>query len=244
MTNYDIYKLVNFVTRKDFKGTPETLSNFNRLLQKANREKFKEEFLTYQANQNMNDRLSPFEVQEDVADLTTTTTTITLPTGYAHFIGMYWVDEDEYSRVFDLVTDDQWDMRCGSTLTIPTNEYPICKIVNDKLYIKPSLDQSGEGLLIFYGSGSVGLSDSAIEALSSDFMTLGNKSYTYNPSTQVCYVAYPSSYGELVSILDDNDYEVFTDWTLRSGIIDSVAYNIYEFNNLTTQTDFNFTFNF
>jgi len=139
MTNEDIYKLVNFVTRKDTKGTPETAFNFSRLLQQANLDHFEDEYKVYQIDQNTNDSISPFEVRQLVSGLTTTTTAITLPTDYAHFIGMYWTDADSLDRAFDLVTDEEWDMRCGSTITIPSNNYPICKLVGDKIYVKPNL---------------------------------------------------------------------------------------------------------
>jgi uncharacterized protein (TIGR02145 family) len=138
MTNYDIYKLVKFVLRKDDKGYPEILKNFSKLLQQSSLDHFKEQYNIYQQTQEINDSLSPFEVRQAVSGLTTTTTTITLPTNYAHFIGMYWIDADGYDRAFDLVTDDEWDVRCGSTITVPSNSYPICKIVNDYLYVKPT----------------------------------------------------------------------------------------------------------
>lgn len=137
MTNNDIYNLLNFLIRKDAKGKPVVVDNMTRLLQQANMELFKEEFSKYQVNQDISDSLAPFEVQVDVSTLTVSTTKITLPTNYAHFIGMYWTDSDSYDRAFDLVTDDQWDMRCSSTLTIPTNSYPICKVVDDSIYVKP-----------------------------------------------------------------------------------------------------------
>jgi uncharacterized protein (TIGR02145 family) len=147
MTNDDIYNLVNFIVRKDKKGSPDIIQNFTRLLREADSDHFKQEYLRYQQNQNVNDSLSVFEVKQDVSDLTTSNldpteafSTITLPSDYAHFIGMYWNDSDSLDRAFDLVTDDQWDMRCASTLTIPSNKYPICKISSDKLYIKPSFD--------------------------------------------------------------------------------------------------------
>jgi hypothetical protein len=138
MTNYDIYKLVKFVLRKDDKGYPEILKNFSKLLQQSSLDHFKEQYNIYQQTQEINDSLSPFEVRQAISGLTATATTITLPTDYAHFIGMYWTDSDSYDRAFDLVTDDEWDMRCGSTITIPSDEYPICKIVNSKLYVKPN----------------------------------------------------------------------------------------------------------
>jgi len=244
MTNNDIVKLINLITRKDNRGNPNFVENFNRLLQKANIDQYQDKYTSYQVDQDINDSLSPFEVIEDVSDLTTTTNTITLPDDYASFIAMSWVDDEGKTRVFDLVTDEQWSMRCSSTLSLPTNNHPICKLVGDKLYIKPYLEMGDSGLLVYYGSGAKSLTMSEVTSLSSETMTTGNKTYAYSPTEQVCYVAYPSSYGDLVSILDDNGYEVISDWTLSSGTVNTVDYNIYEFDNLTTQIDFDYTFKF
>ena len=78
---------------------------------------------------------------EDATDLNPTTTTLDVPADYAHFVGMYYTDDDGNARAFDLVTDEQWDMRCGSTITIPSDEYPICKIVGSKIYTMPDMQQ-------------------------------------------------------------------------------------------------------
>ena len=68
------------------------------------------------------------------------------------------------------------------------------------------------------------------------------------------YFAYPASYGQLVSILDANGFEIKNDFTIRTVTFTlngsyfvnptNVTYYIYEFNNLTTQTNFNITFKF
>jgi hypothetical protein len=244
MTNDDIYNLVKFVLRKDDKGYPEIIKNFSKLLQQSSLDHFKEKYLEYQRTQEENDSMSPFEVRQAVSGLTTSTNRITLPTDYAHFIGMYWVDSDSNTRAFDLVTDDQWDMRLGSTVTIPSNNYPICKLSNDYVYINPTMVAGTADLYLYYGVGAVGLSDAQVGALSSQVMTTGSKTFSYSPSTQVCYFAYLDTYGTLSSITDDNGYEVLSDWTRRSGTIDTFTYYIYEFDNLTTQTDFEYTFNF
>ena len=251
MTNYDIYKLVKFILRKDDKGYPEILKNFSKLLQQSSLDHFKEKYVLYQQTQGINDSLSPFEVMQSVSGLTTTATTITLPDDYAHFIGMYWTDEDGNDRVFDLVTDSEWDMRLSSTITVPSNSYPICRIRDSYLDIKPNMED--EGFATYYGVGAKGLTVAQIQELTSVVVTKANRSYDFSPSTQVYYYAYPSSYGDLVSILDDNGFETISDWTktVRSFTTNppyytqsAANYNVYEFNNLTTQTNFTNTFNF
>lgn len=105
----------------------------------------------------------------------------------------------------------------------------------------------------YYGVGAVGLSVAQVQGLTKQIVATGNKTYTFSPSNQVYYCAYPASYGVLTSILDTNGFEVIGDFTLRVVSFTNnspnykggtVSYNVYEFNNLTTQTNFNITFKF
>jgi hypothetical protein len=75
----------------------------------------------------------------------------------------------------------------------------------------------------------------------------GTKTFSFSPTSQVYYFCYPASYGALSSIKDPNNFETISDWTLRTENItgldgNAVSYNIWEFNNITTQTAYNYTF--
>lgn len=105
----------------------------------------------------------------------------------------------------------------------------------------------------YYGSGNAALTVADIQGLTKQVVNIGTKVYTFNPSTEVMYIAYPASYGTLSSILDPNGFETIADWTLRVESFTNnspdyeggtVSYNVYEFDNLTTQTDFEITFIF
>lgn len=106
----------------------------------------------------------------------------------------------------------------------------------------------------YYGVGSQGLSVSQLQQLTKAVVSKSNKTYTFSPSNQVFYFAYPQSYGQLISILDPNNFETISDWTLRTETFIpnppyfkntvNVTYYVYEFKNLTTQTNFNITFKF
>lgn len=251
MTNNDIYKLVNFIVRKEGRGSPDILKNFTYVLQQANSDKFKFEYQKYQYNQNINDILSPFEVAVNVGGITTTATTITVPDDYAHFVGMYWTDNSGHDRAFDLVTDSQWDSRWGSTLTLPTDKYPICRIRGNYIDVNPSMETTG--LPSYYGVGAIGLSVAEIQQLTMVNVAKGDKAYNFSPTSQVFYYAYPASYGDLTSILDDNGFETISDWvkTTRSFTSNppyytysTTDYNVYEFDHITTQVDFTNTFKF
>ena len=69
----------------------------------------------------------------------------------------------------------------------------------------------------------------------------------FSPVVQVYYFAYPDSYSSLTSILDQNGFETIGDWTVSTVSVTNsygavISYRQYEFNNLTTQTDFTNTF--
>ena len=105
----------------------------------------------------------------------------------------------------------------------------------------------------YYGVGAPGLSVAAVQGLTKAIQAKANRTYAFSPSSEVYYYAYPASFGLLTSILDANGFETIGDWTLSvvsftnnppdyEGI--ATNYNVYEFDNLTTQTAFNNTFIF
>lgn len=100
----------------------------------------------------------------------------------------------------------------------------------------------------YYGSGAQGLTPVQIQALTADLSTRGDKSYLFNPTIEVYYIAYPAAYGHLTSIIDNNGFETLPGWTASLENFTestlSISYYIYEFNNLTTQVDFTNTFKY
>lgn len=106
----------------------------------------------------------------------------------------------------------------------------------------------------YYGVGEKNLNAYQIQQLSKQVSSKSNKTYIFNSNNQVYYFAYPSSYGNLISILDTNGFEIINDFTLKVMEFNSnppyfnntvpVNYNVYEFNNLTSQTNFSITFKF
>ena len=105
----------------------------------------------------------------------------------------------------------------------------------------------------YYGVGAAALSVANLQALTKQVVAKANHTYTFNPTSQKMYYAYPASYGTLTSIIDPNGFNITADWTLSTPTFTnnptnynggSVTYNVYEYNNLTTQTSFNVIFNF
>jgi hypothetical protein len=101
----------------------------------------------------------------------------------------------------------------------------------------------------YYGVGAPGLDATAIAALTKLIQTKSNKTTVTSPTSQVYYFSYPQSYGNLTSILDQSGFETLGDYTLRTVTItgldsNPIVYNVYEFNNLTTQVNFSNTYKF
>ena len=101
----------------------------------------------------------------------------------------------------------------------------------------------------YYGVGAPGLSPTQIQALTKSVTTKTNKTVTTSPSAQVYYFAYPQSYGALTSILDPNNFETINDYTRTVQsftMLDSSVQNyyVYQFNNLTSQTNFTNTYKY
>lgn len=100
----------------------------------------------------------------------------------------------------------------------------------------------------YHGAGAPALTPVDIQAMTSDLTIRGNKTYTFDCTNEVYYVAYPAYYGSLRSILDVNGFETINGWTRRSEVftIDAVPVNylVYEFNHITTQLGFSNTFKY
>lgn len=100
----------------------------------------------------------------------------------------------------------------------------------------------------YYGVGAQGLTGAQIGALTKAIVIDGNYTRAYTATNQVPYYAFPTSYPNLTSIIDQNGFNVTADWTLRSVSITGLdgtpqTYKVYEENNLTTVTGFSYTFN-
>lgn len=116
---------------------------------------------------------------------------------------------------------------------------------------------------MYHGASNIDLSaatGSEFELFSSNFTKVvtskSNKTFTFNANVEFLYFVYPNRYSDLVSIFDGNDFNVTGDFTKTTvnlsgseynwggdGQID-VSYNIYKSNNVTTQTNQSYKFNF
>ena len=101
----------------------------------------------------------------------------------------------------------------------------------------------------YHGVGVQSLTPAQVALLTK--VIIGNTAtltYAFTTSTQVQYFAYPDSYPALTSILDTNGFESISDWNVSVGNSitntygNTDTYRIYEFKNLNSNINFNFTF--
>ena len=89
-----------------------------------------------------------------------------------------------------------------------------------------------------------------IKALTKNLFKKNNETnLIFNPNIQRYVYAYPTTYGDLLSIIDQNNFNVtssFNKTVLIFTLVDSTSesYNVYESNSDTTQTNFKLSFNF
>lgn len=94
----------------------------------------------------------------------------------------------------------------------------------------------------YYYGASASSTVTATTGLTESAEKKGDKTVKYTANGEYIVFMYPSSYGNLTSILDQNSFENIQDFTLTTSTIDSVSYNIYTTNNVCYCTDFSYTF--
>lgn len=100
----------------------------------------------------------------------------------------------------------------------------------------------------FFGVWASWLTPIEIQWLTKLIESAWNKTTVTSPNNEVYYFAYPSSYWTLTSIIDKNNFDVTASYQLRVENFtaldwQTISYNIYEWLNITTQTNFSQTYN-
>lgn len=102
----------------------------------------------------------------------------------------------------------------------------------------------------YYGNSDTStLTQQAVEALTVDVSKKGNKTKAYTANNKYLVFAYPTSYGNLTQINDQNGYPNINSWTknvviFNEGLANEVSYNVYVSNNTITTSNFKYTFVF
>lgn len=96
----------------------------------------------------------------------------------------------------------------------------------------------------FYYGNSDTSTVSALTGLTKDLSEKGTKTYSYTSSNKYLCILYPSSYGNLTSIKDSNNFENIGEFTSSAVTIDSEEYKLYISNEPKTVSAFALTFKF
>lgn len=90
----------------------------------------------------------------------------------------------------------------------------------------------------YYGSINEGvtLTESLIKGLTKSVSSKGSKTFTITMNQQKAVFAYPSSYGNLTKILDENSFNVTDTFVKNTLTINGVSYYVYVLNTPATST--------
>lgn len=101
----------------------------------------------------------------------------------------------------------------------------------------------------YYGSLANGVYDeTSVKGLTKVVQSKGSKTFKFTHSDKCCVIAYPSSYGNLRTVIDQNNFDVtsaFTQHTVSITGLDGTPVNYYVYTNSPATLDnFGLTFNF
>lgn len=101
-----------------------------------------------------------------------------------------------------------------------------------------------EFILPFYHGASPTLTISDFTGLVEDLSKKGNKTYSYDTNVEHVVIAYDSAYGDLSTIVDQNNFDVTDGFTKSTVIVDGQSYIVYAQNNATKDDGASYTFKF
>ena len=97
-------------------------------------------------------------------------------------------------------------------------------------------------LPFFYGINSSPTLTS-LSGLTEDLSKKGNKNYSYTADNEYLFIAYDASYGNLKSILDENNFENLDSWVKSSITYEGQTYTVYR-SGFAVTGNASFTFKF
>ena len=100
-----------------------------------------------------------------------------------------------------------------------------------------------EFILPFYRGVNAADTIADFTGFTEDLSKKGQKSYAYTAANQYCYICYDSAYGDLKSILDENNFENKDSWVKSTITVDGQSYNVYRSGFAITGSQ-TFTFKF
>lgn len=133
-----------------------------------------------------------------------------------------------------IVLDGTVDTTIKVNVTIKGNNLTVSKAF---VFVNP----------IYYGVSSVntGLDATlASSALLKDIKTKTNLSYAYTASNAYSYVLYDKSWGQLTSIIDQNNFNITNSYNIETITIGGIDYYLYIAKSPSTVNNFTIKFNF
>ena len=129
-----------------------------------------------------------------------------------------------------------YDTEFGSNTTF--------KVVTNDVDTKTS--KSAETTVSFILPYYYGVVDSdtitSLSGLTKDLKTKGSKTYSYTANDQYCVIVYDSSYADLTSIKDQNNFENIGNFTKKTVKVGDYTYKYYITTGKKTLSGFKFTF--
>lgn len=110
--------------------------------------------------------------------------------------------------------------------------------------ITTTINPAIEFVLPFYWGNSSSATISDFTGLTEFLYSKGPRIVTYSTNNEYMVFAYDSTYGDLVSILDPNNFETIDGWNKSVLTVDGWEYNVYVSGNPTTDPSAKYTFKF
>ena len=93
----------------------------------------------------------------------------------------------------------------------------------------------------YYGASATNVVTSTT-GLTESVEDKGDKTINFVCNNEYAVFMYPTSYGNITTILDENGFNCTTDFTMSTTTVDSVTYNVYVSNNPLSTSGFKYTF--
>lgn len=135
------------------------------------------------------------------------------------------------------------------SLTVSANKSLTTRVKDDRTTLTRGSASFTFVYPYYYGSLDAGvLDENSIKNLTKIVQQKGNKTFRFTHSNKCCVIAYPASYGDLRTIIDQNNFDItssFTKNTVSITGLDGTAqnYNVYV-NGAATLDNFGITFNY
>jgi hypothetical protein len=102
------------------------------------------------------------------------------------------------------------------------------------------------GYTVYYGGSSTNTLTAAdiTAGTSASLSAKAEMDYKFTISNGYSFMAYPASWGELSTILDQNGFNITSDYTLSQVTINSTSYNVYVSADPSTISNFTIKFQF